>query len=166
MTMHSRYPGTAGQIVVIGYGNALRADDGVGPRVAMATSTWGLPGLASLAVYQLTPELAEPLSTADLAILVDARLGGGRAVEVLPLEPSQPGGMSGHVSDPRSLLALTLAIYGRRPRAYLVSVPAADFSLGEGLSETALRGAGDALERIAALIEAEGTRCTGSSGSA
>jgi hydrogenase maturation protease len=155
-----RHPATVGTILVIGYGNTLRADDGAGQRVALAISAWNLPGLSALAVHQLTPELAEPLSTADLAILVDARLAGGGAVEVLPLEPSEFGGMAGHVSDPRKLLALTRAIYGRHPRAWLVSVPAADFAMGEGLSATAERGLEEAIAWITALINAEGTRCT------
>ncbi len=61
---------------MIGYGNTLRSDDGVGPRVAMAVASWGWPGLKAIAVHQLTPELAEPLAAAELAIFVDARLVG------------------------------------------------------------------------------------------
>jgi hydrogenase maturation protease len=153
---YGRSPANPGTILVIGYGNTLRADDGVGQRVALAASAWDRPGLAALAVHQLTPELAEPLATAELALFVDARLAGGEAVELLPLDPSQSGGLTGHASDPRCLLALTRALYGRHPRAWLIAVPAADFSLGEGLSAAAERGAEDALERIAALIEVEG----------
>jgi hydrogenase maturation protease len=149
-----RPPASLATTLVIGYGNTLRADDGVGQRVAVAISAWDLPGVSSRAMHQLTPELAEPLSTADLAVFVDARLAEGGDVLLSPLEPSATGGMMGHVCDPRSLLGLTRAMYGRHPRAWLVSVPAADFSLGEGLSATAAHGAADALERITALIEA------------
>jgi hydrogenase maturation protease len=152
---------TGGTILVIGYGNTLRSDDGAGPRVAMAAASRELPGSTAIAVQQLTPELAQPLAAAELAIFVDARRADrGEAVEVRPLEPASPGWSTGHTSDPRSVLALTREIYGRHPRAWLVSVPAADFSLGEGLSATAERGAEEALERVTALIEAEGKRCT------
>jgi hydrogenase maturation protease len=152
-----------GKILVIGYGNGLRSDDGVGLRVAAVAASWELPGLESISVHQLTPELAEPLASAELAIFVDARLADrGEAVETQPLEPLGSPGMSGHASDPRLLLALAQAVYGRHPRAWLVTVPAEDFSLGEGLSTTAECGAEQALGRIAALIEAEGPRCTSS----
>jgi hydrogenase maturation protease len=161
-------PTVGGKVLVIGYGNTLRTDDAVGRRVAMAIASWELPGLESIAVHQLTPELAETLANAELAIFVDARLADEEeTVEIQPLEPSGSHMGPGHVGDPRSLLALARAIYGSSPRTWLVTVPAADRSLGEGLSSTAARGAEDALARIASLIEAERSRCARSdSGSA
>jgi hydrogenase maturation protease len=148
-------------ILVIGYGNALRGDDGVGPRVAATVAGWGRPDLEALGVHQLTPELAVPLAAAELAIFVDARLAGaGEAVEIRPLEPAFPQQTFGHRGDPRSLLALAGAIYGRHPRAWSVTVPAANLALGEGLSPTAEDGLEVALRRISNLIDANGGRCT------
>ena len=151
--MSGRNSSASGNILVIGYGNTLRGDDAVGQHVALAVSDWSVPGLTALAVHQLTSDLAEPLSTAQLAILVDARLAAeGDFVELHPLEPSTFVGLAAHASNPRGLLALALAVYGRHAPAWLVSVPAVDFSLREGLSATATRGAEDALAQIAALI--------------
>ena len=119
----------------------------------MAVASWRVPGLKAIAVPQLTPELAEPLAAAELAIFVDAHQAEiGAAVEVSLLETANSVGAMAHASDPRWLLALTEAAYGRRPRAWLVTVPAVDFSLGEALSTTTRSGAEQALERIAALI--------------
>ena len=144
------------KIVVIGYGNTLRGDDGVGQHVAFAVSSWKVPGLTVEAVHQLTSDLAEPLSRADLAIFVDAKLAGEPdCVEVRSLEASSTRGTFGHTSDPQSLLALASAVFGRHPRAWLVSVPAVDFTLREGFSANASRGAADALARVAALIDAD-----------
>jgi hydrogenase maturation protease len=152
-TMAAR-PCPAGlNILVIGYGNTLRADDGAGQRVAAAVAEWAVDGLASYAVHQLTPELAEPLASAELAIFVDARLDSGDNVDVQVLEPSRWEGAAGHTSDPGSLLALAHTLYGRHPRSWLLTVPAADFSLGEPISSTAERGVQAALVRLAALIE-------------
>src|SRR5262245_1795360 len=61
-------------VVVIGYGNDLRGDDAVGLRAAQAVAAWDMPGVCGLAVHQLTPELAEILAGAALAIFVDARV--------------------------------------------------------------------------------------------
>ena len=156
MAMGDPSPAAPGGLLVIGYGNTLRADDGAGPRVAARVSAWCLPGLTAIGVHQLTPELAEPLADAELAIFVDARLAdAGAGVEIVPLEPSRSGGMNGHTSDPRSLLALAQAISGRHPRAWLVTLPAADLAMGERLSPGAERGVEDALAGIAALIERE-----------
>src|SRR5262245_30725916 len=57
-------------VVVVGYGNELRGDDAVGPRVAQAVAAWDLPGVCGLAIHQLTPELAEILAAAARAIFV------------------------------------------------------------------------------------------------
>ena len=61
-----------GTILVIGYGNSLRSDDGAGCRVADIVASWDLPYVRSLTVHQLTPELAEPIAQSDLTIFVDA----------------------------------------------------------------------------------------------
>jgi hydrogenase maturation protease len=147
--------GASDTMLVIGYGNSLRTDDGVGPHVATAVASWRVPGLVSMAVHQLTPELTELLASAKLAIFVDARLASvGETVEILPLALSVESTIYGHACDPRSLLALARAMYGRTPKGWLVTVPATDFCLGEGLSKTASQGAQQALCRIAALVGA------------
>lgn len=149
-----RFPHESRVVLVIGFGNTLRSDDGVGPRVAMAVASWRRPGLKAIAVPQLTPELAQPLAAAELAIFVHSRLvGEDTSVRILRLSHSAAIGTLGHASDPGSLLSLGDAIYGRSPISWLITVPAADLTLGEDLSATAERGAVEALERIAALIE-------------
>ena len=55
---------TSKEIIVIGYGSSLRSDDAAGARAAAAIADWGLPGVRAMDAQQLTPELAEPLSSA------------------------------------------------------------------------------------------------------
>jgi hydrogenase maturation protease len=154
-------PGPA--IIVIGYGNLLRGDDGVGPRVAEVVSAWGLPTVRVLIVQQLTPELAEPLAAADLAIFVDAVVARpGGTTQVLPLEPGGVGTTIGHTGDPTSLLSLARIAFGRHPRAWSITIPATNVATSEGLSPAAERGMEDALWHIALLVSREGgeERCT------
>jgi hydrogenase maturation protease len=138
--------GSEAMILVIGYGNELRRDDGVGPRVARAVAGWDLPGLATVSVHQLTPELAEVVAGADEVLFVDATAGGG--VRVHQLRPGARQSALGHTSSPAELLAVAEMLYGRRPRAWLITVGAADLEFGEGLSTQAARGMGEALRRI------------------
>jgi hydrogenase maturation protease len=160
--MSGRLPPDGGKTLVIGYGNTLRSDDGVGQRVAVAVASWELPGLETIVVHQLSSELAEPLASAELVIFVDARpAGSGEAVEVRLLEAASSSRALAHASDPQWLLTLTEAAYGRQPRAWLVTVPAVDLSLGEALSTTAESGAQQALRQIAALIESPGVHQAG-----
>jgi hydrogenase maturation protease len=144
--------------LVIGYGNTPRTDDAAGPRAAAVVQGWGLRGVAALAVAQLTPELAESLASARLAVFVDACLAvedEPSAVEVRPLGPSGKPSAFGHAGDPGRLLALALVVYGTTPPAWLVTVRSADFGLGEGLSPRAERGLEDALTRIADLLRGD-----------
>ena len=40
-------------ILVIGYGNTLRSDDGVGPHIAQEVAAQGWPSVCSITVHQL-----------------------------------------------------------------------------------------------------------------
>ena len=140
-------------LIVIGYGSSLRSDDSAGPSAAAAVARWGLPGVRVINAQQLTPELAEPLSVARLAIFVDARLAEvGEDVRVRPIEPARLGSALGHTSDPCSLLALARAAFGSHPQAWLITVPATDFGVGERLSPTARAGLAAALRIIALFL--------------
>lgn len=142
------------KFLVIGYGNTLRSDDGAGVRVAEEVAARKIGGVTSLAVHQLTPELAEPVAAAELAIFVDARLSeDGREIAVSPLQPSSKALPAGHTTDPPSLLTLAQSLYGHRPRAWLVTVPAVDLSIGEGISATTARCIEAACRRIIQILE-------------
>jgi hydrogenase maturation protease len=139
--------------LVIGYGNDLRGDDAVGPLAATAVAEWDAPGVWALAVHQLTPELAEALAAADLAIFVDACTSPERAeVETQRIEPATIDSALGHTGDPCALLALTAALYGRCPSAWSITVPAQSFAFGAGLSPAAERGLAAALQHMRDLL--------------
>jgi hydrogenase maturation protease len=121
-------------LLVIGYGNDLCGDDAAGPRMADAVAAWRLPHVRALALHQLTPDLAAPLSEADLAIFVDAGLPSEVSeLQIRPVAPSGPSRL-GHTSDPGTLLGLAAALYGRAPEAYLLVVPGLAFAFGDPLS--------------------------------
>lgn len=145
--------------VVIGYGNTLRRDDGVGQVVAMQVQEWGWLGVRSLPLHQLTPELAQTLATVDGAIFVDAYpVSPEKAlVQVFPLRSGEADSVPfGHHCDPRSLLALAQALYNHSPPAWLVTIPAVDFEFGETLSPIAQQGVTDALIYIHRLLATQG----------
>jgi hydrogenase maturation protease len=115
-------------VLIIGYGNPLRGDDGFGYRAAER-----IPG--AIAVHQLTPELMEPISRADRVVFVDAAAvgvpGEVRRRRVIPA--AGDAGFTHHAT-PEGLLAGALALYGRAPEATLITVSGADFSLSDRLS--------------------------------
>ena len=147
------------KVLVIGYGNPLREDDGIGWRVIEEiereeSSIFNLQSLETIAVHQLLPELAEEVSAAGLVIFVDASVEGepGDIVvrEVLPV--TQEMGAFTHHFDPAGLLGYARDLYGRFPRAYLVTITAVSLGYGEGLSPTIEAALPDILTQIEALI--------------
>jgi hydrogenase maturation protease len=143
------------EILVIGYGNELRSDDGAGPAVARAIEGLRLPGVHTLVLHQLTPELAENISTALAVIFVDARPASeAGSVEVFPLEAATQPEIRAHHSDPAAVLALAKTLCGRCPPAWLIAIPAADFALGESLSDVTKRGVAEAIQEVRKLCAA------------
>jgi hydrogenase maturation protease len=136
--------------LVIGYGNTLREDDGVGPRLAERVATWNRPGVRALAVLQLLPELAEMLATARQVIFVDASVTE-ETVQLRPLSPAETKYCLNHLADPRWLLSLTARLYSHHPRAWLLTIPASTLEFGEELSASAKRGVETALLHIERL---------------
>jgi hydrogenase maturation protease len=133
--------------LLIGYGNSLRGDDGVGPRVAEAVAGWNRPGLQAIAVQQLLPELAASLATVRRVILVDASVDT-ETVQIQSLRPSPIESALGHAPEPCWLLSLTAQLYDRCPEAWLITIPAQDLGFGEELSLRSRQGMETALGHI------------------
>lgn len=130
--------------LVVGFGHPLRRDDGVGLWVAQRLSD--LPGVEVIAAQALTPELVPKVATADLVIFVDARAGAG-PVRWERLRPG-PRPSLVHALSPGGLLAWAEYLFGHAPEAWLVTLPARDFSFGEGLSLRTRRAAEGLVGRL------------------
>jgi len=138
-------------LLVIGYGNTLRSDDGVGRRVAETVAGLQLPGVEVLACPQLLPDHAGPVSQAAQVVFVDAAVDAPKEVQLRPLEPNESSLLLGHAADPRTVLALARDLFGHAPRAWWLTIPAAEFRFGEELSPLAQAGFETALAQIRAL---------------
>lgn len=137
--------------LVIALGNPLREDDGVGWAVANALEPAG--DLRVVVVQQLTPEMAEDVSRADRVVFVDARQGGPAGeLRAVGLEPAVAEHGLSHVLDPATLLHYAEVLYGRAPKAWLVSIAGEHFGLGDSLSakvERAVPGAAQLVRGLA-----------------
>jgi hydrogenase maturation protease len=164
----------AGGVLVIGYGNTLRSDDGIGPhaasRLADDPRVGANPALAGVevrAAHQLTPELALDFSRVSLVILIDAGADDPPGeISVRSLTPEAeapmrsgagdgalvgPGATSHHVG-PAELLALARSLYGSAPAALVVRVGVADMGLGEALSPAVSAALPAVVEVVVGLI--------------
>ena len=135
-------------LVVIGYGNTLRRDDGVGPKVAEAVAALGLPSVRALACALLTPELAEAVSQASVVIFVDAAVDAPREVQMRKLEPAGSSQIMAHAASPATLLALARDVFGHAPEGWWLTIPAEDLGIGEEFSPLAQRGFETAVQEV------------------
>jgi hydrogenase maturation protease len=126
------------RVLVLGYGNPLRSDDGVGWQVAVELFRANTsPEVHVLPCHQLTPDLAEAASFAETVIFIDATRKGKpgeiRCEEVF----SQPGPASfTHDLSPAGLLAVAAELFGVCPQGYLFSIAGECFAAGQDLSST------------------------------
>ena len=142
-------------VLVVGYGNPLRGDDGIGWHAAELLATDPrLDGARVLAHHQLAPELAEDISRASLVVLVDASADGDPGtVRVHTVEPTPAGQTTwSHHLDPQTLAGLAEALYGLVPPIVLVSVAAGSFAEGDGLSGALERALPEVVEVVAGVV--------------
>lgn len=129
---------SATRILLIGYGNPGRLDDGLGPALADALSRRGIPGLAVDSDYQLTVEDAEAVARHETAILADAAAAGPEPFAWHEVTEEEESGFTTHSVQPGQLLGLARNLFGAKTRLYVLGIRGYRFSdFGEGLSKQA-----------------------------
>lgn len=128
----------AAEVLVIGYGNPLRGDDGVGCIVAEELAKRLCDPESKVQVvacHQLNPELAEPIAETRAVIFIDASvdLKPGE-VRVSPVAPDRFSPAFVHDMKPGALLATASELFGQAPPAKSVVVGAVCFDAGMHLT--------------------------------
>jgi hydrogenase maturation protease len=140
------------KMLVIGWGNDLRGDDGAGVCAARAVADAHLPGVSVLQAHQLTPDLAEDIAGAGCVVFVDAYAAAADApLRVEHISSAPKDHAIGHHGDPSLLLQLVIDLYGTVPDAWLIGIPAFNFQPGETLSPRTAFRTNEAVERIGKL---------------
>lgn len=147
------------ELLVIGYGNTLRGDDGVGPRVAEAIAALHLPNVRTLVCQQLSPEYAAPIAIAEKVVFVDAAVAAPKEVQLRRLEPSDTSQLMAHAADPRTMLALSRDVFGHVPRAWWLTIPAEKMEFSEALTPMAQSGCEEAIHMIQSLCDQTSDAC-------
>ncbi len=127
------------KILVIGYGNPGRLDDGLGPAFAEQIQSLAMPDVTVEANYQLNIEDAELISRFEVVVFADASVNAAEPFEFKPLEAAEPMvGFSSHSISVASLLGLSEQLFNAKPHAYTMAIRGYDFDdYGEVLSSLA-----------------------------
>lgn len=125
------------KLLILGYGNPDREDDGVAWHILRAlTIQLGLvppesyedelPQSDSVDFdfqLQLTPEMAEDIASYPYICFIDAHTGNiPEPVRLIPVESEFQNSPFTHHLTPQSLMSMCETIYGKRPDAALLSV--------------------------------------------
>jgi hydrogenase maturation protease len=141
-------------ILIIGYGNNLRSDDGVGRYLAEIIDRQKLPFVKALSVHQLTPELVLEITQAQAVIFIDAMIAFPPfEISLQSLEPTQDKTRLSHTSNPEQLLSLCKNLYHKCPSAWLLTIPTNNFEFGETFSDLTQNAIAPALVILTQLIK-------------
>lgn len=139
-------------ILIIGMGNPIRSDDGLGAYICSALEHKGLPKVTTQVVQQLDPAMIEDLFHYDAIVIVDAAISGDD-VHFHPLPESEEAFSTSHHVNAALLRDLAKKIYGKEIRFYLCAVRGEDFGIGDGLSGTAQKNAGKAITTLTGWLQ-------------
>lgn len=144
---------TTETVLLIGYGNPGRMDDGLGPACAAAVEQLRLEGVRVDANYQLNVEDAADVAEYDVVVFADASVNGPEPFGFEPLLPCADAGFSSHSIEPAALLAMARDLFDGKPRAFALGIRGYEFNeFGERLSDAARRNLEQAVEFIAGVI--------------
>jgi hydrogenase maturation protease len=141
-------------ILVIGYGNPGRQDDGLGPAAIEAIDAMNLPGIETSSNYQLMIEDASDIAVCAGVVFIDASKTGDEPYTVAPVVPAiNVSCFASHVVPPELVMGLCREIYGRSPPAHLVGIRGYEFAFSEGLTGGARANLAFAVARLRVLLD-------------
>jgi hydrogenase maturation protease len=124
------------RILVVGYGNPMRSDDGVGWQLAVDLFRSNQSAdVEVLPCHQLTPELTPAVSRAEAVIFIDCAGGGSPGeIECREVRSESTTASFTHDLTPAALLSMSSELFGTCPSARLLSIQGESFVAGEDFS--------------------------------
>lgn len=146
---------TAGpRLVVLGWGNASRGDDGLGPALLERIEAAGLDGVTTIEDFQLQLEHAMDLEGADLALFVDASVAAPTPFAFTETGPREGLTHTSHAMAPEAVLDVYARVMGRRPPpSFVLAIRGEAFALGTEIGPAAAANLEAAWTFLRPLIE-------------
>jgi hydrogenase maturation protease len=124
------------RVLLIGYGNPGRGDDGLGPALAQAMAD-AFPTLSVDIDYQLTVDHAALIAAHDAVIFADAMIGLPTPYCFAPVTGTALA-LGSHQVSPQAAMTLSELLFVKRPQAWTLAISGDDFDrVHEGLSPRA-----------------------------
>lgn len=142
-------------MLVIGYGNPGRLDDGLGPALAGALEAMALPGVTIEADYQLNVEHAALAAEHDVVVFADADVSCDPPFRFERIEPTVELSFSSHSLSPAAVLGTARSLLRAGTLGYVLGIRGYAFNeFGECLSPEAVCNLAEAVEFLAKRVQA------------
>ena len=129
------------KILIYGYGNPGREDDGLGNELVKRLEAWAmenaLTGIEFDSNYQLNIEDAEIISEKDLVIFADASTEDIEDYVLTEVTGEQDVSFTTHAASPGYIVKLCQDLFPKCPKVYLLHIKGYQWEFREGLSEQA-----------------------------
>ena len=132
------------KILIYGFGNPGRQDDGLGPAIIERLEYESIPGIATDCNYQLNIEDAYDVAENDVVVFVDASVNADEPFSFSRIEPSAEITFTTHSMSPQSVLALCAELYDRKLDAYILGIRGYEWDFEVGLTSKAESNLNDA----------------------
>ena len=151
------------RVLVYGYGNPGRQDDGLGVALVDELEAGAGPGtrdaqpwLSFDRNYQLNAEDALDASHHDIVVFVDASQDQEEPFRFRPIAPSPTVSFSTHSMMPESVLALCRDLYGAHPAGRLLTIRGYSWEPNEAMTAKARGNLQRARAWLLPLLDAPG----------
>ncbi len=142
------------RILLIGYGNPVRGDDGLGPAIAEEVEQLAIDGLTVDADYQLTVEDAASVADHEAVIFVDASVNGDEPFSFTRVNPRRQESFSSHSVSPEGVLSLAEELFQAKSEAYMLAVRGYCFNMfDEEMTAKALENKREAIQFLRSILE-------------
>ena len=141
------------RILVYGYGNPGRQDDGLGPVAADAVAAWKFDAVDTDSNYQLNIEDGALLAEYDKVLFIDASITAPEPYEVYPLEASEDIQFTTHAISAASVLAIGQDHFDAHAEVWMIGIRGYSFSFEEEMTPQAQKNLTAALAYIQNLLE-------------
>ncbi len=142
------------KVLLIGYGNPGRLDDGLGPALAEAISRKRFEGVTVDSNYLLTVEDAAVIAEHDIVIFADASVNSAEPFVFKSIAPKTVNTFSSHSIEPEIVLGFAYDLFEAKTKGYTLGIRGYEFNeFGERLSAAAQDNLISAAEFLFELLE-------------
>lgn len=138
--------------LIIGVGNTIRGDDGIGPYICSCIEALQLGGIKTRITQQLQTDMVDELLEYHQIIIADAAIHS-EDILFYAVDSTTSPAASSHHSNPAMLVALAQQLYNKKLPIMVCSVKGEVFEMSDQLSPAAKERADKAVVMISEWIK-------------